>query len=194
MKKGDEMSILKISICAVGLMVMNIAKADDVKMFSSRTPSAEEMGSILFADQPKVMKTRSLSFGKAKSTPKSISNSTDNSQPRSAIGLPIKFAHNSAEVLEESKPYLNEIGKMLKLSDYSNENLVIEGHTDAGGTEEYNKYLSEERALAVKNYLSDYFLIDSNRLKVIGMGEELALKSSNPHAASNRKVLFRKAP
>jgi len=190
MKKGDEMSILKISICAVGLMVMNIAKADDIKMFSSRTPSAEEMGSILFSDQPKVMKTRSLSFGKAKS----MSNSTDNSQPGSAVGLPIKFAHNSAEVLEESKPYLNEIGKMLKLSDYSNENLVIEGHTDAGGTEEYNKYLSKERALAVKNYLSDYFLIDSNRLKVIGMGEELALKSSNPHAASNRKVLFRKAP
>lgn len=179
------------------------ASAQSVKMYSGSAPSAEEMGNILFSNQPTEtpamkpdgMKMRSISFGKPKTAPSSADLGTPAvAEQSSSIGLPIKFAYNSAEVLGESKPFLDEIGRMLSLPNFANEKLVIEGHTDAGGSEDYNRYLSERRATSVKNYLKQKFNIASNRLFVNGMGESQPLPDVSPYAAVNRRVQFRKAP
>ena len=61
-----------------------------------------------------------------------------------AIGLPIKFGYNSDQILSESKEYLDVVGEMLNLSDYASERLVIEGHTDASGSDRYNEKLSKK--------------------------------------------------
>lgn len=194
--EGSVMNILKmIASCGVCLMAAGSVSAEDVKMFSDGAPSAEEMGSLLFSGpKPGGVKMRSISFGKSKATPQEVPQLSESTQASTAIGLPIKFAYNSTEVLEESKPYLNEIGKMLALPDYAGERLIIEGHTDASGPETYNKQLSEQRAQAVKNYLRNNFNVSSDRLLVTGMGESQALPNSNPYAAINRRVQFRKAP
>jgi len=193
------MTILnKIACCGVGLIVTATVMAEDVKMFSDRTPSAEEMGELLFSKQPDAtpanVKMRSISFGKSKSTPKELPELAGKNQATAIVGLPIKFAYNSAEVMEESKPFLNEIGKMLALPEYSGEKLIIEGHTDAAGSESYNKQLSEKRAQAVKDYLKEQFNVPANRLLVTGVGESQALPNSSPYSALNRRVQFRKAP
>ena len=179
----------------LALFVWQAANAQAVKMYSDKAPSAEEMGSILFSNQPAEMKPagikmRSISFGKPKNLPepKAVS------QQSSTIGLPIKFGYNSSEILNESKPFLNEIGRMLSLPDFSGEKLLIEGHTDASGSENYNRYLSERRAESVKNYLRNNFNIASNRLFVTGMGESQSLPGVDPFAAVNRRVQFRKSP
>ncbi len=182
----------------LALFVWQAANAQAVKMYSDKAPSAEEMGSILFSNQPAEMpamkpagiKMRSISFGK----PKKMSEPTAVSQQGSTIGLPIKFGYNSSEILNESKPFLNEIGRMLSLPDFSGEKLLIEGHTDAGGSKQYNQYLSERRAESVKSYLRNNFNIASNRLFVTGMGESQSLPGVDPFAAVNRRVQFRKAP
>ena len=192
------MNILKIINCGLVLMVAGSATAEDVTMFTDRVPSAMEMGGILFSQpmdsKSASMKMRSISFSSSKSTPKQLPELATQEQSASAVGLPIKFAFNSATVLNESKPFLNEIGKMLAMPDYSNERLIIEGHTDATGPESYNQFLSERRAQAVKAYLKGNFDVASNRLLVTGFGESQSLPKISPYAAVNRRVQFRKAP
>ena len=192
------------SVFLVSLLWQINANAQDVKMFTGSAPSAEEMGKILFSPQgraavpamkPGGIKMRSINFGKSKNSQQELpQQATVASQEDSAVGLPIKFGYNSAEILEESKSFLNEIGRMLSMPDFASEKLVIEGHTDASGSDKYNMYLSERRAESVKVFLKNNFSIASNRLFVTGMGESQPLSGVAPNAAVNRRVQFRKAP
>ncbi len=193
------MTILKmIGCCSIGFILAGSVSAEDVKMFTNEVPSAEELGDILFSSKPGSkpgsVKTRSISFGKSQATPKELPKFTGENQSDSIVGLPIKFAYNSAEVLGESKSSLDKIGAMLGLAEYANEKLIIEGHTDASGEESYNKQLSEQRAQAVKDYLTRNFNVAAERLLVVGVGESQALPNLSPYSGVNRRVQFRKAP
>jgi len=193
------MNVLKLmGCCGISLMLVTPVTAEDVQMFSDRVPTAAEMGAILFSDQPAAskprgIKMRSINFN-SKSTPKELPQVAGSNQASPTIGLPIKFAYNSADVLDESKPFLNEVGKLLSLPERAGESLIIEGHTDAGGSETYNRRLSEKRAQAVKDYLRINFNVSSNRLLVTGLGESQVLPNVNPYASVNRRVQFRRAP
>ena len=83
---------------------------------------------------------------------------------------------------------------MLSSPDYANEKLLIEGHTDSKGSDQYNQYLSEKRAESVKKYLRENFNIASNRLFVTGMGESQPLNNVKSSSSANRRVQFRRAP
>lgn len=78
---------------------------------------------------------------------------------------------------------------------YANKNpkmtLVIEGHCDNRGTEEYNLALGERRAKAIRDYLVNLGL-PSKRLSVISYGEEKpALTGDSEEAwAKNRRGEF----
>ena len=179
----------------LALCLSTAAIAGDVKMFD-RPPSAEEMGNILFSGKPRAaapaMKTRSISFSKIETV---IDQPLEQRvEAADSVGLPIKFAYNSDRILQESKPYLNEVGKMLSLQEFAQEKLVVEGHTDASGSENYNQYLSERRAKAVKRYLMTNYQVSAERLFVTGMGESSPLPGLNPNAGVNRRVQFYKAP
>jgi len=173
-------------------------QAQDVKMFSGKAPSAQEMGEILFSETDALsglnssgVKMRSISFGK----PNKPDTMADAEKKQNlSIGLPIKFEYNSASVRDESKSFLNEIGKMLTMPSFVDEKLVIEGHTDARGSENYNQRLSARRARSVKKYLVNKFNIAEERMVVAGMGESQPLPDVDPNAAINRRVQFRKAP
>ncbi len=64
---------------------------------------------------------------------------------------------------------------------------TVIGHTDASGSATYNKALSDRRAAAVRRYLMDNG-VASSRLRAVGKGESQLLDSSDPDAASNRRV------
>ncbi len=70
--------------------------------------------------------------------------------------------------------------------------VVIEGHTDERGTEEYNLALGEQRAHATRQYLADLG-IPSSRLQVVSFGESApAVQGSDESAWRwNRRVEFR---
>jgi outer membrane protein OmpA-like peptidoglycan-associated protein len=195
---------IKISILT---MTCQFTYAGDVQMFTT-PPSAEEMGRILFSTESATsnesteedsndnseVKNRSISFRKktnesaAKKAPKQASNSSDN-----AFGLPIEFAYNSSQISDSSIPFLTEIGKMLSSPDFSTRNLVIEGHTDAVGSDDYNRYLSKTRAESIKNYLIENYQIQSSRLVIKGLGESEPLQGTDPSDGVNRRVQFRSA-
>ena len=70
--------------------------------------------------------------------------------------------------------------------------VVIEGHCDERGSDEYNLALGESRALAAKNYLVSLG-INAKRLSVISYGEEKpAVQGHNENAwAKNRRAEFK---
>jgi OOP family OmpA-OmpF porin len=70
--------------------------------------------------------------------------------------------------------------------------VVVEGHADSTGTDEYNQQLSEKRAKAVMNYLVNTLGIDAGRLSAVGYGENKPAFSndSTMNRAKNRRVQF----
>jgi len=166
-------------VCFWGLIVaIQAGIAEEVKILD-KPLSAEEMGRLLFPDKTRP-KTRSLSFSSSKT--KQVA------EDSIALALPIQFDLNSAELQEEAKPFLDEIGRMLTMDQFRQGRLLIEGHTDATGPESYNEWLSRKRAEAVKNYLISRFAIEPHRLRIVGLGERKPLPGKHPNDPLNRRV------
>jgi len=100
------------------------------------------------------------------------------------------FAFDSHELLASSKSELNRMVEVM------NENgqieVVIIGHTDSTGPEEYNQLLSEKRAQSVVNYLTQNG-IDKGRLEYLGKGESEPAypNDTRENRAKNRRVNFK---
>ncbi|WKV12849.1 OmpA family protein [Marivirga harenae] len=78
------------------------------------------------------------------------------------------------------------------MKDNSNIEVVIIGHTDSTGPEEYNQVLSEKRAQSVVNYLTDNG-VKKDRLEYVGKGEtEPAYPNdTKENRSKNRRVNFK---
>lgn len=70
-------------------------------------------------------------------------------------------------------PYAEEALKLLapKISKLDNHPIVIEGHTDSVGDDNYNKGLSERRAERVRNWLLENHVVGGS-LSIAGYGEK----------------------
>lgn len=100
------------------------------------------------------------------------------------------FAFDSYKLLPSS---ISELNRMVEvLEENSNIEVIIIGHTDSTGPEEYNQVLSEKRAQSVVNYLTDNG-INKNRLEYVGKGEtEPAYPNdTKENRAKNRRVNFK---
>ena len=75
------------------------------------------------------------------------------------------------------------------LDKYPNTSLLIAGHTDSKGTDEYNQQLSERRSRAAADYLVAQG-VSASRLRTVGMGESEPEASNDTAAgqAQNRRV------
>jgi outer membrane protein OmpA-like peptidoglycan-associated protein len=110
-----------------------------------------------------------------------------------AFAFQICFAYDSTEILPESRSYLDSVGAMLRLPEVRGKKVVIVGHADASGSEQYNQALSERRAATVRTYLTSRFGIGADRLEAQGEGETDPLAGTDPYAAKNRRVEFHAA-
>jgi outer membrane protein OmpA-like peptidoglycan-associated protein len=106
------------------------------------------------------------------------------------LGLNIHFAYNSTEIMPDSQPYLARLGEVLSEPDNAAARLVIVGHTDDAGSDEYNLGLSRRRAEAVKIYLARDYGIEPDRLRVDGAGEHELLPGLDGADPQNRRVEF----
>lgn len=102
----------------------------------------------------------------------------------------IHFDFDQFTLSAEARRILGENAKLL--SAMGDVQVVIEGHCDERGSDEYNLALGESRALAAKNYLISLG-ISAKRLSVISYGEEKPLvKTSGEEAwAQNRRAEFK---
>lgn len=103
----------------------------------------------------------------------------------------IHFKAGSDEILEKSYPVLDEVARSLRQQD--DVRVRVEGHTDDLGDAGKNLTLSQQRALAVVNYLIDEGGIDRGRLDYEGYGETRPLvpNEDKESRAKNRRVEFR---
>jgi outer membrane protein OmpA-like peptidoglycan-associated protein len=102
----------------------------------------------------------------------------------------IFFDFDSYILKPESKIELDKLSDLLK--DNPLLNIEIGGHTDNSGTPEYNQKLSENRALAVKDYLVSN-TITSKRITAKGYGEKqpIATNDTDEGRALNRRTEFK---
>jgi len=100
----------------------------------------------------------------------------------------IQFDTGSARIRPESTPTLEDIARMLE--SHPNLRIGIEGHTDATGSVSANQSLSQQRAEAVRQYLSSEEGIAPSRLIAIGKGESNPVASNDTPEGrqSNRRV------
>lgn len=97
------------------------------------------------------------------------------------------FEYNSNSLLKESGLEMKRLLDMMKKN--SEMKIEISGHTDNIGSDKFNKKLSEDRALAVKNYLVKNG-IKPSRMLAAGYGFEnpIVEKGSKEELAKNRRV------
>lgn len=99
----------------------------------------------------------------------------------------ILFGFDSEILQPQAKENIYKLADILK--KYPDSNILIAGHTDSDGAEQYNQQLSERRAKAV----SDYTMmqgVSSSRLSIVGLGENepIATNSTESGKRLNRRV------
>lgn len=108
----------------------------------------------------------------------------------------IEFDFDSYRIKPEFYEKLNTAASII--SNNSAQKYIVEGHTDAAGTPEYNQNLSLNRAKAVVNYLKEKG-VDVNQLTIAGKGDtELKHPECRPQEVcddqknfENRRVVFK---
>jgi outer membrane protein OmpA-like peptidoglycan-associated protein len=106
---------------------------------------------------------------------------------RPSLSLSIQFDFDSARIRPESLLVLGNLASALASPALLPSHFVIEGHTDAKGSADYNRKLSEQRALAVKELLIAKG-IEPARLVSVGKGASELANTGAPMAAENRRV------
>jgi outer membrane protein OmpA-like peptidoglycan-associated protein len=134
-----------------------------------------------FIDTLRNRQTRSLSLGEREEI-------AELSATKRKIDFDIQFEYNSAKVSKASLPVVQELGKALSDPALKGSTFVIAGHTDAIGGDAFNQNLSERRADAIKQYLTEKYGIAGSDLVTVGYGKTKLKDPSAPTAPINRRV------
>lgn len=111
------------------------------------------------------------------------------------VGEGIKITFDSGILFDVNSYTLRDISRenIAKLSEilqkYEDTNIMVAGHTDNTGTEEYNQELSEQRAMSVAEYAA-FTGVEASRMTIIGYGEQqpVADNSTAEGRQQNRRV------
>jgi len=104
----------------------------------------------------------------------------------------INFETGKATIKEESYKALDEVGTIL--ARWPQLRIEIGGHTDARGSDALNQKLSDERAKAVLDYLTNEFPeLSPGQFTSVGYGERqpIAPNKTPLGMAMNRRVEFK---
>ena len=97
----------------------------------------------------------------AKSTPDDLT--------KSGVLKPAYFRYDSVELTEEARGVLQKNTEYLKRR--SSTKILVEGHADSRGTNEYNLALANRRAESVRAYLASLG-VAADRMTIVSKGEE----------------------
>jgi peptidoglycan-associated lipoprotein len=102
---------------------------------------------------------------------------------------PVFFAYDKAELSEESRRVLQENARWFR--QFPGARVIVEGHCDERGTEEYNLALGDRRALATRDFLTQLG-VNGEQLETISYGEEkpFAMGQDEASYAQNRRAHF----
>jgi peptidoglycan-associated lipoprotein len=104
--------------------------------------------------------------------------------------LVVYFGYDQSEIGAGERAKVDALAKYLL--DNPGKAVVIEGHTDERGSDEYNRALGERRALSVKGYLAILGIEDA-RMQTISYGEDtpaVANAAAEHEYSQNRRAEF----
>lgn len=106
----------------------------------------------------------------------------------------INFAFGSAEIPYSQYGKVEQIANALQrmLNRRPGARILIEGHTDAVGSDYSNQILSERRADSLRRVLVREFRIPARSLETVGYGEEYLLVQTPYENWQNRRVTLRR--
>ena len=110
-------------------------------------------------------------------------------QMRESRKIPsVDFEFDSIILERSAYPVLDKLAQIMQSRRYK---LIVEGHTDTVGTDEYNDWLSKARANAVKSYLVSRGVF-ADAITTYGLGKRMPLVNddSPDGRACNRRVVF----
>jgi OOP family OmpA-OmpF porin len=107
------------------------------------------------------------------------------------LSADVLFDFNKAQLRDAGKGKLDELAAQVK--DAKVDEIVVVGHADRIASEQYNRKLSEDRALAVKSYLAERGAT-TNVINAQGKGESEPVtgdqcRKMGPERASNKKLI-----
>ena len=102
----------------------------------------------------------------------------------------LEFENGKANILESMHRDLDKVANFL--IDHPLLSIRISGHTDSAGREEANLKLSQDRADAIKQYLTSQFDIEAHRIEAIGYGSSKPIveEVTEKDKQLNRRVEF----
>ena len=162
--------MLKFSLILIGFFLINTSYAQA----PMRSATSEELIQKLDPSSPP-LRTRGMR------------NLTPEAREKPNVDLSIQFEFDSARLLPESRPLLDNLAKAINSDKLRGFTFVVEGHTDIVGSADYNQKLSDQRAMSVLAYLATKG-VSKARLKSLGKGSTELLMPDKPDAAENRRV------
>ena len=170
-----RLTIRAITAAACAVVAQNAVAQD--RVIIEEAPTTDEFVEMLFdAKPPAHIKMRGIQMHNAKPVA---------SEPK-IVAAPVNFAFNSTDIPVGFQSTLTNLAVAMRRPEASGSVLVVTGHTDPFGTDEYNLDLSQRRAYAVSAFLVDLG-VSPDRIKAYGKGEEALI--SEDHAI-NRRVEF----
>jgi outer membrane protein OmpA-like peptidoglycan-associated protein len=109
------------------------------------------------------------------------------------VNFEIHFKKNSAELSDESRQGLDQLGEVLA-SNYLETRFILGGHTDLDGNETINQPLSRARAESARAYLVERYEIAPDRIIAEGFGTSeplFKIEASPEDKRYNRRVDLR---
>jgi outer membrane protein OmpA-like peptidoglycan-associated protein len=153
------------------------------RSLSGPAPTARKMSAEdqQFINSLRTKRTRSLSAGERQK----VATLADE---KPSIDLTINFDYNSATISNKTLGTVNELGKALADPSIKGSVFLVAGHTDAKGGDDYNQKLSERRAEAIKQFLTQKYNVPAENLVTVGYGETQLKNAADPNADENRRV------
>ena len=168
----------------------------------TKTPAEAMIGEIYFSSETKdVAVTEAAKEKIVAQTPvikaapwKSLAPALEDFSKPGCVNISIAFDTNSAQVDAMTPGNVQTI--MEYLVKYPKDQLVITGHTDSVGSNDYNMALGRKRAESVKQYLVETYHIDEQRLSIHSAGEAqpIADNGTPEGQARNRRVTIQDCP
>ncbi|HKK08937.1 MAG TPA: OmpA family protein [Gemmatimonadota bacterium] len=100
----------------------------------------------------------------------------------------LQFPSASAEIRPDNFSLLTKVQRVLR--EFPDQSVVIAGHTDSRGNDDYNQELSTRRAEAVREYLMANMALSGDRVSAKGFGESQPIATNDTEAgrAKNRRI------
>ncbi|NNE21843.1 MAG: OmpA family protein [Rhizobiales bacterium] len=157
--------------------LLNQNNCQNSEFKSSTSFSIDDVVNLGIIDREEVKKT-SQGSGAASQTASTLP----------SIDMEILFDYNSAELRPDQKPKLAKLSEILKGANFKDFRFLLLGHTDAKGSHDYNRVLSENRARAVADFVRSTGSIPASKVLVSGMGASKLKNLVDPFSAQNRRV------